>query len=214
MKIENVTLDELINVISVVNSKRKVLEYLGISKKNGSQLSKLSKIIIDNDINISHFYENNIGVDNSKLEYINKIINNCKSYRDVGIAIGLCDELQNMAPRVYILIQNHIKEHDIDISHFNSHTTNSALTTIRYDDNELFKKDSYASSHTVKKRFIKLNDYKCFTCGISEWMGQSLNLQLDHINGNKTDNTLKNLRLLCPNCHSQTNTFAGKNVKR
>lgn len=56
-------------------------------------------------------------------------------------------------------------------------------------------------------------EYKCAICGISEWLGNPLSLQLDHINGISNDHRLENLRLVCPNCHSQTETFAGRNVK-
>lgn len=54
----------------------------------------------------------------------------------------------------------------------------------------------------------------CYACGISDWRGQKLSLQLNHINGEGDDNRLENLELLCPNCHSLTPTFAGKNIKR
>lgn len=53
----------------------------------------------------------------------------------------------------------------------------------------------------------------CYICGIKRWKGKDLSLHLDHINGNRNDNTLSNLRLLCPNCHSQTDTYGGKNKK-
>lgn len=69
----------------------------------------------------------------------------------------------------------------------------------------------------LKKRLIEagLLDNKCSECGsLPEWNGKFLSLQLDHINGVFNDNRFENLRLLCPNCHSQTPTFAGKNRPR
>jgi 5-methylcytosine-specific restriction endonuclease McrA len=56
--------------------------------------------------------------------------------------------------------------------------------------------------------------HRCENCGISEWRGKRLVIQIDHINGVKNDWRLENLRMLCPNCHSQTGTFSGRNVKR
>ena len=53
---------------------------------------------------------------------------------------------------------------------------------------------------------------KCQICGISEWMGESLVLEIDHINGISNDHRLENLRILCPNCHSQTPTYKMKNL--
>jgi len=68
---------------------------------------------------------------------------------------------------------------------------------------------------SIKKYIIHHNliDYKCDKCGnLGEHNGLLLVLQLDHINGINDDNRLNNLRFLCPNCHSQTKTFAGKNL--
>jgi 5-methylcytosine-specific restriction endonuclease McrA len=65
----------------------------------------------------------------------------------------------------------------------------------------------------VKSRLITagLLQPRCAECGITTWRGKPLSLELDHINGDKHDNRLENLRLLCPNCHSQTVTYAGRN---
>ncbi len=68
----------------------------------------------------------------------------------------------------------------------------------------------------VKKRLLKagLLDNRCQRCGVSEWHGAPLALELHHINGVRQDNRLENLTLLCPNCHSQTDSWGGRNRER
>jgi hypothetical protein len=63
------------------------------------------------------------------------------------------------------------------------------------------------------KRYHLLNN-ECSECGVKDiWNNKKLSLQLDHKNGDGNDNALQNLRFLCPNCHSQTNTFAGRKLR-
>lgn len=80
----------------------------------------------------------------------------------------------------------------------------------------LVENSSYANISRLKQRLVNEGkmEYKCQKCGISEWLGNPLTLQLDHINGVNNDHRLTNLRFLCPNCHSQTDTYAGKNIGR
>jgi hypothetical protein len=54
---------------------------------------------------------------------------------------------------------------------------------------------------------------KCSICNLSNWMNNKIPLEIDHINGVHTDNTITNLRFICPNCHAQTDTYKGKNKK-
>lgn len=77
-------------------------------------------------------------------------------------------------------------------------------------------KNSTYSRSTLKKRLIKegILEEKCSICGVGNvWCGQSLVLIMDHINGDNTDATRENLRLVCPNCGSQLPTFAGRRFK-
>jgi hypothetical protein len=72
---------------------------------------------------------------------------------------------------------------------------------------------------TVSRGFLKrglqrtgLKPARCERCGIHEWRGRPLCLALHHVNGEGSDNRLENLQLLCPNCHSQTPNFSGRNI--
>jgi len=79
-----------------------------------------------------------------------------------------------------------------------------------------FSNKRLPNTHNTKLLLVKtgLLIYKCYECELVEWRGKKLSLQLDHIDGNATNNSLSNLRLLCPNCHSQTETYCGKNRKK
>jgi len=57
-----------------------------------------------------------------------------------------------------------------------------------------------------------IKENKCEECGLSEWLGKDISCELDHIDGNRTNHKLENLRILCPNCHSQTPTYRSKNI--
>jgi hypothetical protein len=66
---------------------------------------------------------------------------------------------------------------------------------------------------TIKRHLLRAGIIvnRCDWCGLSEWRGRPLSIQIDHVNGIRDDHRIENLRMLCPNCHSQTDTFAAKN---
>jgi rubrerythrin len=69
--------------------------------------------------------------------------------------------------------------------------------------------------HTKRALIEKGRPYICEICGLlPEWNGKILTLQLDHKNGNGLDDREENLRFVCPNCHSQTETFCGRNCRK
>ena len=71
---------------------------------------------------------------------------------------------------------------------------------------EYSKKEYAVKSPMLRRKLIEdgLKENKCEMCGINEWLGQKLKLELHHINGDRFDNNLNNLQILCPNCHSLT----------
>lgn len=146
------------------------------------------------------------------LELLSKIISNSFSYSEIIRNCGL-----DVRSSYITLLKKIIKNNNFDISHFNKSTNLPYIrSTVKgCNDEEIFIENSKADASTVKKRIIKksLIKYECNMCGIiNTYNNKPLKLQLDHINGNNKDNRLLNLRFLCPNCHSQTDTFTGKNV--
>jgi hypothetical protein len=63
----------------------------------------------------------------------------------------------------------------------------------------------------IREFLIKRDGYKCVCCGIDSWNGKTITLWTDHIDGDATNNSPSNFRLICPNCDSQSDTFGGKN---
>lgn len=114
------------------------------------------------------------------------------------------------------IVKMRCKELNIDTSHFNKLIRPKAAKFRIPLEKVLVKDCPYSiggSSKIIKKSGILKKE--CYECGlISEWNKLPLTLQLDHINGDNRDNRIENIRLLCPNCHSQTPNFAGRSLKK
>jgi len=74
-----------------------------------------------------------------------------------------------------------------------------------------FNRGEVSDRSTIRKVLTEVRGYNCSCCGISEHNGKPLTLQVDHTDGNAGNNSPDNLRLICPNCHSQTDTFSARN---
>ena len=106
-------------------------------------------------------------------------------------------------------------KYSIDTSHLNNVVTN--ITNFRYKlEDILICNSDYASMVTLKNRLIRELkwEHKCSVCSLKEWNNKPIPIEIDHINGTHNDNTISNLRFICPNCHAQTDTNSGKNNKK
>ena len=138
------------------------------------------------------------------------IVLSSKTKKEVILKLGL-----EFSRSHYKTLDARILEENISLSHFSPNDINN-LSVKRKPLSEFLIDNSNANGTYLKKRLIEegVLEEICSICGIGNiWNGKRLILELDHINGKNNDNTLKNLRLLCPNCHSQTDTFSGKNQK-
>lgn len=81
---------------------------------------------------------------------------------------------------------------------------------------EYIESNTTISSHLLKIKLIKdgIKEHKCELCELSEWRGQPIPLELHHIDGNHQNNDLKNLQILCPNCHAQMDNNSGSANKK
>jgi Zn finger protein HypA/HybF involved in hydrogenase expression len=144
-------------------------------------------------------------------EYIVEIIKNCSSIATAMEKLG----------KGRRFVKNKIAELSIDTTHMTGQGWMLGKTVLqdarlsKYTKEEIFSENSSCSNSYIRKLVLKnkLKEYKCEICELHDWKNQKINLQLDHVNGNRKDNRLDNLRWLCPNCHSQTSTFCSKNVK-
>ena len=154
------------------------------------------------------------------IDKLREVVLNVKSAAEACRSLNLTDNGGNLTR-----LKKLIKSKDIDTSHWTGQLWSKGKTCI--DDVRIpskenaydmaFSQNSKANPSTIKKIIIskKLLPYKCSICDNGPiWNGKELKFQLDHINGIRTDQRIENLRLVCPNCHSQTDTFCAKNKKR
>ncbi len=90
------------------------------------------------------------------------------------------------------------------------HKSKLRKSAIYYIDNDIV-----VGSHKLKLKLIEDNikEHKCESCGLEEWMGNKIPIELHHVDGNRFNNKLENLEILCPNCHANTDNYSGKNIK-
>lgn len=116
----------------------------------------------------------------------------------------------------YRTLKSKASIYNIDTSHFNyeyARTHNGKRILKNRTNDEIFTDSTPIKQSSVKKEYIIRilnNQSKCEQCNITSWNGKELVFQLHHKDGNHKNNTLENLILLCPNCHTQTDNYANK----
>ena len=147
-------------------------------------------------------------------EQLKNAVTKSLSYRQVLAKLGLREAGGN-----YDQVKKYIAELKLDIKHFKGRAWNKGLRGIgvpRLALEEILVENSYFQSFKLKKRLFAagLKEPLCEQCGWAEETPDGyLPLELDHMNGNRHDNRIENLRVLCPNCHSLQPTHRGRRLK-
>lgn len=141
-----------------------------------------------------------------ELEKIVKSTNNCYDF---------LERLEkSLSPGNFTYWKNKVKSLGIDISHWQIYQSNIP----KKNHDEILVQNSQLKfrvvGKTLKHHLLKINrKYQCENCGLDQWNNKPISLHIDHINGDWRDNRPENLRFLCPNCHSQTDSYCGKKNK-
>jgi len=107
-------------------------------------------------------------------------------------------------------LNKYVKRYQIDTSHFDPVLDRTKCSL----EDVLVENSSYVNITRLKKRLVRegILEYKCAECSNEgSWLSKPLSLQLEHKNGIHDDHSKENLCFLCPNCHSQTSTYGGRN---
>lgn len=139
-------------------------------------------------------------------EQIEEIVKNSYSDREVAEKLGY----KKNGGGSKVTLHQMYRELGLDTSHFKGQGWNKE----NYDYDSFTTYSYKKNGKSTAAPLIKLRGRKCERCGITQWLNEPINLEIHHINGDRTDNRLENLQLLCPNCHSYTPNFTKTGGKR
>lgn len=192
---------------------------LGYADLPNLQVRRKIKVFIEDEgIDISHFQTRDITIPVRKRsrEELEEAVSNSQSYTDTLRRLGLGIAGCNMKS-----LRTAIRQNGISVDHFEVDFSkkNSAMATATSREDVLENWEKLLSGERRKDlksatllALMKYDGraYECTECGVEEWRGNTIRLHVDHIDGDRLNNTRENLRFLCPNCHSQTDTFGAR----
>ena len=147
-------------------------------------------------------------------EEFQTLVSKCNTIADILRHFGMNNKGGN-----HHTVKRRAKYENIDLSHIvlGKGSNKGKRFAPRKTDEEYFCINSTTNRGSIKSRIIRNNliPHECAGCGLKDiWNNKKISLQLEHKNGIPNDNRLDNLCFLCPNCHSQTDTYAGKRFRK
>ena len=144
---------------------------------------------------------------------LQKLLDESNSYADLLRKLGMSEHGGNRTT-----LRKIIDEYNLDLTKICENRNKQNSNTLynfqkkKKSLDEILKKDSHYKSSILLKRLLKegYKERRCENCGITNWMNKEIIFQLHHKDGDHSNNEINNLEILCPNCHSQTDNFAGK----
>ena len=214
---DNNILEKIKEVIGKETSAASLTRLVGLDSANSRNVSRVKKLTEKfHKIRKCPSYLEGITDDTFKEIWLNS-----NSIRNVLVKISTIrnEEYKESGTRFKSVVKYanslNLDQHHIKTTPWNKNLTIEEFSQSEPLENVLVKGSTYNSTR-LKNRLIKDNILKeeCILCGISQkWNDIPTVLQLDHIDGDRTNQQLDNLRILCGNCHSLTGTFCGKNKK-
>ena len=209
-KADTIEKEKLIELVKESNSFNDLTVKVGYSSASSGSVQRVRNRVKQENICTKHFSIRNgrTPLADIKKEKFIEVVNNSLNIKDILEYFNFSPNSGSMAQ----LVRKRINNLNLDISHFGKKPNR-----YKYTLEELLIDNSSYSTYKLKKRLIKegILEYRCTECRITnKYNKKTIELQLDHINGKAKDHRIENLRILCPNCHSQTDTFGGKNTKK
>lgn len=209
--------EALAEAVAASTSLKGVFDRLGLIP-GGSQWQLVRALILELGLDTGHWpspLETGRPREAVSDEQLRVIVPTARSVAEVSRRLGLPEN-----GRGHARIRDRILALGLDTSHMTGRgwargRTNPSGRTKRPLE-RLLVNGSAVPSARLRRRLIEEGIFlpRCSRCGGQEWCGGPMPLELDHINGDRRDNRLENLRLLCPNCHALTPTYRGRNIGR
>lgn len=226
------TQEQLVQAVATSSNIRQVCLKLGL-RGRGANYDTIRRHIAQLNLDTSHFrgserrtiavqrqlFDEPLRVGRTDLsatrEQLEVAVASSRSLAEIARRLGLDPRLGGTYRRLHVLID----KYRLDTSHIRGQgwskdqTVSSARATPIED---VLVAGRPHNSSNLRQRLVGagLKQERCEGCGRDWWQGHPIPLELDHINGDRHDNRLENLRLICPNCHALTDNYRGRNIGR